>query len=146
VGTLAAVTDKYLDHLGGVRLFSTLSRKELQKVAKAADELDLPEGLAFVQQGEPGHECFVIVEGTASVLIDGSQVNTLGPGDHFGELALLDGGPRTATVVASSPIKVLVIGQRQFASLLEQVPEIARKMLQSLASRIRYLDEQAHGA
>ncbi len=138
------MSDRYLDHLAGVRLFSSLSRKELAKVAKAADELDLPEGKALVTQGEGGHECFVIVEGSASVRIDGNEVATLGPGDHFGELALLDGGPRTATVVATAPIQVLVIGQREFAAVIDDVPELARKLLQSMAARIRELDEQAH--
>ncbi len=144
MGTLRTVSDKYLDHLSGIRLFSSLSRKELGKVAKAVDELSLPEGKELVTQGAPGRECFVIVEGQASVRIDGAEVASLGPGDQFGELALLDGGPRTATVVATSPMQVLVIGQREFASVIDDVPELARKLLESLAARIRELDEQAH--
>lgn len=137
------VSDKYLDHLARVSLLSSLSRKELAKVAKVTDELELPEGRELIAQGSAGHECYVIVEGEASVVIDGNEVATLGPGDHFGELALLDGGPRTATVVAASPIRVLVIGQREFAGVLDEVPELARKLLQSLAARIRELDAQA---
>lgn len=138
------MSDRYLDHLAGVRLFAGLSRKELSKVARAVDELSLPAGKELVAQGAPGHECFVIVEGEASVQIDGDEVAKLGAGDHFGELALLDGGPRTATVVATTPVQVLVIGQREFAAVLDGVPELARKLLQSLAGRVRELDAQAH--
>jgi len=139
------VSDRYLDHLGGVQLFASLSRKELSKVAKAVDELELPSGRELVTQGAAGHECFVIVDGEASVSIDGNEVAQLGPGDHFGELALLDGGARTATVTATSPIKLLVIGQREFAAVLDSVPELARKLLKTLATRLRSLDEQVYG-
>ncbi len=138
------MSEKYLDHLAGVRLFSGLSRKELSKVARAVDELSLPAGKELVVQDAAGHECFVIVEGEASVQIGGVEVATLGPGDHFGELALLDGGPRTATVVATTPVQVLVIGQREFAAVIDDVPELARKLLQSLAGRVRELDAQTH--
>jgi CRP-like cAMP-binding protein len=72
-------------------------------------------------------------------------VADLGPGDHFGELALLDGGPRTATVIARTPLTVLVLGQREFAGVLDSVPGIAHKLLATLATRIRDLDEKAYG-
>lgn len=139
------MSDRYLDHLAGVRLFSSLSRRELGKVAKATDELALPEGKELVTQGAPGHECFVIVEGGAVVTIDGTEVARLGPGDHFGELSLLDGGPRTATVTTTAPTTVLVIGQREFAAVIDAVPELGRKLLESLARRLRDLDEHLHG-
>ena len=76
---------------------------------------------------------------------NGRKVATFGPGDHFGELALLDGGPRTATIVADTPMRVLVIGQREFAGVLDEVPGLAHKVLASLASTIRELDQKAFG-
>ena len=89
----------YLDHLASVPLFSACSKRELQKIAKASDELTIPAGKVLVEQGDTGRECFVLVSGTASVKRGTRKVATLGPGDCVGELSLLDHGPRTATVV-----------------------------------------------
>jgi CRP-like cAMP-binding protein len=137
--------DSYLDSLAKVPLFASMSRRDLQKVAKASDEIDVPEGKVLVEQGSRGREAFVIVEGTATVKRNGRKVATFGPGDHFGELALLDGGSRTATVVADTPMTVLVIGQREFTGVIDEVPNLAHKMLASLASTIRELDQKAYG-
>jgi CRP/FNR family transcriptional regulator, cyclic AMP receptor protein len=87
----------------------------------------------------------VIIEGTATVRRNGRKVATFGPGDHFGELALLDGGPRTATVTADTPLKLLVIGQREFSGVLDEVPGLAQKVMLSLAQTIRSLDQKAYG-
>ncbi len=132
----------YLDHLAQIRLFSSCSNKELAKIAKASDELSLAEGKVLMAQGQPGREAFVIVDGQATVTVGDTDVATLGPGDHVGELALLDGGPRTATVVAKTDMTVLVISQRAFFGLLDEVPGLARKILASLAGMVRELDEQ----
>src|SRR4051794_29090423 len=105
----------YLEHLSQVALFSSCSNRDLQKIAKASDEVTIDEERVLVEQDKPGHEFFVIIEGTAAVKRSNRKIATLGPGDHFGELALFDGGPRTATVVAETPLKVLVLGQREFA-------------------------------
>jgi CRP-like cAMP-binding protein len=137
--------NSYLDSLSQIPLFSSMSRRDLQKIAKASDEIDVPGGKVLVEQGTRGREAFVIIEGNATVKRNGRKVATFGPGDHFGELALLDGGPRTATVVADTPAKVLVIGQREFAGVLDEVPGLARKMLATLASTIRDLDQRAFG-
>ncbi len=88
-------------------------------------------------KGSIGREAFIIVDGTAEVRRNDKKVATLGPGDCFGELALLDHGPRTATVVATTDLKVLVLGAREFAGILDEVPPIAHKLLKSLAARIR---------
>jgi CRP/FNR family cyclic AMP-dependent transcriptional regulator len=136
--------DAYLDHLATVPLFSALSKKDLQKIGRASDEVTVAEGKAVVQEGTTGHEAFVILEGTASVERKGLKVADLGPGQYFGELALLDGGPRTATVIATSPLTVLVLGQREFSGVLDEVPGIAHKLLATLATRIRVLDEKAY--
>lgn len=132
----------YLDHLSQIRLFSSCNAKELAKIARASDELSLPAGKTLTTQGQTGREAFVIVDGGASVEVGGVEVAHLGPGDHVGELALLDGGPRTATVTATSDMTVLVISQRAFFGLLDEVPGLARKILSSLAGMVRELDEQ----
>lgn len=139
-------TAGYLDHLAGIRLFSSCSQRDLTKIAKATDELTVPAGRVLVEQGGSGREAFVIVDGEASVTINGTPMVTLGPGKHFGELALLDGGPRTATVTAQTELTVLVIHQRAFLSLIDEVPGLARKIMTSLAGMVRELDQQIHAA
>lgn len=135
----------YLDHLARVPLFRSLSRRDLQRVGRAADELRVEAGRVLTEQGTVGRECFVIVEGTAAVRRNGRKVATLGPGDAVGELALLDRGPRTATVVAEGPMTVLVIGARELSGLLDDVPALGKKLLAVLASRVRELDGKAFG-
>jgi CRP-like cAMP-binding protein len=137
--------DAYLDHLATVPLFSALSKKDLQKIARASDEIEVEAGRVLVQEGTSGHEAFVILEGRATVERKGLTVADLGPGHYFGELALLDGGPRTATVIATTPLKVLVLGQREFSGVLDSVPGLAHKLLATLATRIRDLDAKAYG-
>ena len=135
----------HTDHLSKVPLFSALSNRELQKVAKASDEIRFPAGKVLVEQDRTGREAFVILEGTAVVKRNGRKVATFGPGDTFGELALLDRGPRTATVEAETDMDVLVLGQREFSGIIDEVPGIAHKLLASLASKVRELDSQAYG-
>ena len=89
----------YLEHLAKVPLFTTCNRKELQKIARAADEVEIDAGRALVEQGAAGHEAFVIIEGQAVVRRNDQDVATLGPGQAFGELAILDGGPRPAAII-----------------------------------------------
>ena len=137
-------TNTYLKHLGSVPLFSSCSTRDLQKIAKASDEIAIDEERVLVEQDAIGHEFFVIIEGEADVKRSNRRIATLGPGDHFGELALFDGGPRTATVVASTPMTVLVLGQREFAGLLDEVPGLAHKVLRNMAIRIRELDAKIY--
>jgi CRP-like cAMP-binding protein len=140
-----ASTSTYLDHLGSVPLFSGLSKKELREVARAADEIDVEEGRELVTEGRTGHEFFLIVGGQAAVRRKGRKVATLGPGQYFGELALLDRGPRSATVVAATDMRLLVLGQREFAGLLEVLPGVAAKLLSTMAKRLRDADSKAVG-
>lgn len=126
-------------------MFRSLSKRDLQRVARSADELRVEPGRVLTEQGTVGRECFVIVEGTAAVRRNGRKVATLGPGDAAGELALLDHGPRTATVVAEGPMTVLVIGARELSALLDDIPNLAKKLLASLAARVRELDAKAFG-
>jgi CRP-like cAMP-binding protein len=137
--------DDYLDHLGSIPLFSALPRKDLQKIAKASDEVSVDAERTLVEEGATGHEAYVIVEGEARVSRNGVDVARLGPGDHFGELALLDGGPRTATVTADTPMRLLVLGQREFSGALDEVPGLTHKLMAQMAGLIRQMDEKAYG-
>jgi CRP/FNR family cyclic AMP-dependent transcriptional regulator len=133
----------YLDHLRNVSLFSSCSTRDLEKIARATDELTVPEGYVLTDQGKTGREAFVIMNGSATVRRNGKKVATLGPGSVVGELSLLDHGPRTATVTADSEATVLVIDQRHFLGVLDEVPALAHKLMASLASRIRDLDRRS---
>ena len=124
--------DIYLDHLAQVPLFSTCSRKDLQKLGKASDEIAVKAGKVLVEEGKPGHEFFLIVDGTAEVRRNNRKVATLGQGQFFGELSLLDRGPRSATVVAETDMTLLVLGQREFAGVIDEVPAMAHKLLAAL--------------
>lgn len=134
-----------VDHLASVPLFSACSNKELQAVARATDQVVVPAGRTLCEQGTIGREAFVIIDGTAEVRINDAQVATVGPGTCVGELSLLDHGPRTATIVAETDLTALVIGVREFAAIIDEVPPIAHKLLQALAARIRALDTQIYG-
>lgn len=137
--------ETYLDHLSSVPLFSACSRRELGKIAKAGDEMSVEAGHVLVTQGDAGRECFIVVDGTATVKRGNRKVASLGPGDCVGELALLDHGPRTATVVADGPMDLFVLGAREFAGVLEDVPSLSRKVMSALAGRVRELDAKVFG-
>ena len=139
-----AASSRYLDHLAEVPLFASCSKRDLQKIAKAADELTVESEREIVTQGATGREAFVVVDGEVAVIRNDKRVTTLGPGACFGELALLDGGPRTASVVTETPTTLLVIGQREFAGLLDEVPGLAHKILTALAVRVRELDHKIY--
>jgi CRP-like cAMP-binding protein len=123
-----------------VPLFSRCTDKELAELSSLVTTLTMPAGKVIVQQGQPGNEFVVIVDGFAVVSIDGQTVATLGPGDFFGEIALLDGGPRTATVTAESDLVAGVMSHAEFASLLMDVPVVTRGILRGLAARLRATD------
>jgi CRP-like cAMP-binding protein len=137
--------DTYLDQLASVPLFSALSKKELQRLARASDEVTVKAGHELVRQGDVGREMFILVGGEATAKRNGRKVATLGPGAAFGELSLLDRGPRTATVTADTECTLLVMGAREFSGVLDDVPGISHKLLSSLASRIRDLDAKLYG-
>ena len=137
--------DAWLNHLAQVPLFADCSKKQLQSVAAASIELTIDTGKVLVREGEAGHEAFVIMEGSATVSRKGETIAQLGVGDVVGELAPLTGGNRTATVVADTPMELLVIGQREFAGLLDEVPGLAVRVLHNLAHRMVELEELAFG-
>jgi CRP/FNR family transcriptional regulator, cyclic AMP receptor protein len=132
-------------HLGGnqkidlirkVPLFARCSRPELKEIAMLADEIDLRAGKEMTRQGAPGREFFVLLEGTADVKKDGRKLNTLGPGDFFGEISLVSREPRTATVTATSPVRALVITDRSFRRLLDDAPRVQTKVMEAMAERL----------
>ena len=134
-----------LEHLRNVPLFSSCSTKDLEKIAKAGDELLMPAGSMIVDQGQTGREAFIVLEGTVTVKRNGKKVATLGAGTVVGELSLLDHGPRTATVVCDTDCRLMLITQRHFLAVVDDVPALAHKLLASLAGRIRELDRQSYG-
>lgn len=137
--------EQYIDQLASVPLFRGMNHKELREIAKATVELTLEADKEFVTQGDVGREAFIIVEGKAEVVRNGKTIAELGPGDCVGELALLDHGPRTASVIAAGPVTVLVLGPREFSGLLDEVPTLSHKILEVLAGRVRELDARTFG-
>jgi CRP-like cAMP-binding protein len=128
--------DRKIELLSHVPLFSGCSKKELRKIAGIADEIDLREGKVLTRQGAPGREFFVLLEGTVDVVRDGKKINELGAGEFFGELALISNIPRTATVTATSPIRALVVVDRDFRRLLKDDVTVAVKVLGTMAERM----------
>ncbi|MEI7859121.1 MAG: cyclic nucleotide-binding domain-containing protein [Acidimicrobiales bacterium] len=131
--------------LKSIWLFSSCTGAELRKIRASLDALTVPAGKVLVEEGRIGQEFFIIVDGKATVTRNGRKVATLSAGDHFGELALLDRRPRSASVTSTTHLDVLVMSQRQFNGLLESVPTIARKLLSALATRLREADAKAFG-
>jgi CRP/FNR family transcriptional regulator, cyclic AMP receptor protein len=135
--------DAFIDHLQQVPLFAACSRKDLQLVARRAEDVKVATGKALISEGETGQEFFVILAGTARVTRQGRKVATLGPGDAFGELALLERAPRNSTIVAETDMELVVLGQREFAGLIDEVPGFARKLLAGMAKRLRDADARS---
>ena len=135
----------FLDDLRRIPLFAGCTKKELERLARAGDEVDMEAGSLLADQGQTGREAFVILAGSVSVRRNGRKVAALGPGAIVGELSLLDHGPRTATVTCDTDCKVFVISQRHFLAVLDDVPTIGHKLMASLAARIRELDRQYYG-
>ena len=136
--------DSKLDHLAQVRLFAALSKKELTTIGRASDEVKIPAGKVVVEEGSTGHEFFLILDGTATVKRGGRKIATLSTGQYFGEMALLDRGPRSATVVADNDMTLLVLGQREFSGVLDEIPGVAHKLLGTMAARLREADSKAN--
>jgi len=135
--------DAFIDHLQQVPLFAACSRKDLQLVAKRAEDVRVAAGRTIISEGETGHEFFVILDGTARITRRGRKIATIGPGDAFGELALLEKAPRNSTIVADTDMELVVLGQREFAGLIDEVPGFARKLLAGMAHRLREADARS---
>jgi CRP/FNR family transcriptional regulator, cyclic AMP receptor protein len=126
-----------IELLKRVPLFAGCSKRELGEIAMLADELDLPDSRNLTRQGTGGWEFIVLVEGAADVFRDGRSVNELGPGDFVGEISLVTGRPRTATVRTRGPSRILVLTAAGFRALMRDVPTIQGKVLAALAARLQ---------
>ena len=136
--------DQKLELLAKVPLLAGLHRKDLEQVGRICDEVDTPAGRVVAREGEYASEFFVIVDGQVAVTRDGQHLRDLGPGDFFGELALLAKIPRTATVSCTSACRFLVLGTREFNSLIADHPSIQAAVLHAVAQRVAGLEP--HGA
>lgn len=131
------VPRKVLEALASQPLFSTCTDDELRRVATLGTAVDVDAGHVLTREGRRGWEFFVVVSGSASCTIEGKEVATYGPGDFFGEMSLLDGGNRSATVVATTPMSVIVIDSREFSSMLATAPATSKRILKVMTARLR---------
>ena len=135
--------DTVLARLAEISIFAPCTRKELHEIARLTTEVSVENGRVLTTEGERGAEFAIVLEGTADVTQRGKVVNQLSPGSHYGEMSLIDDGPRTATVTATSDMTLAVVARNEFSQLLEDVPAVARAILRGLAHRIRDLDGSA---
>ena len=126
--------------LAGVPLFVGFSKRHLQRLAEATDEVRFDRGERIVEEGNPGETLFVLLEGQAKVVRGGKLRTRLVPGDFFGEVSVLDGGPRTASVVAETPVAALRLFRRTVLELVAAEPRLALSLLEGIARRIREID------
>jgi CRP/FNR family transcriptional regulator, cyclic AMP receptor protein len=136
--------DARIRHLQRVPLFSGFNEKELRRVAELARIVDVPAGTAVTQIGEPGNSFFVIIDGTVAVRTPVGTNAQLHPGEFFGEMSLLDGEPRSATIVATTDLRLLVVDRSHFWRLLDETPDLIRGMLTILSRRVRRLEQTVH--
>jgi CRP-like cAMP-binding protein len=137
--------DEKLDLLRRIPLFARLGTREIERLGQLTDEIDLPAGRSLMRQGEAGAELFVIVAGSATVERDGGVVaERCGPGEILGEIALVDGGPRTASVTLDEPSRLLVLSRNAFRSVMDEFPTVREAVLETLAERVRGLDRDAY--
>jgi len=131
-------TNKEIMHrLEGISLFNRCTASDLKIVARHAETIHAESGRTIVREGDEGDALFVVLTGTAEIVRGGTKVGSLGPGDYFGELALLDPAPRAATVIATSDTELAVLGLRMFRVLLRELPPLGAKLLGDLAARVR---------
>ena len=135
--------DEKLELLHGIPIFARFDRKHLERLGMLTEEIDVPAGKVLIRQGELGDDLMILVKGMVAVERDGEKVNKLGPGEFFGEIALIERGPRTATVTTETACRLLVLNHRSFHALMEEFPEVAASVLLTLAHRLRSLEAGA---
>ena len=135
--------DQKLELLKSIPLFAGFGRRELERLGMLTDQVDLPAGRVLMRQDEAGQEAFIIVRGRAEITRDGRVIAERGNGDILGEIALVDEGPRTATVTLTEPSQLLVVGHRDFHTLMDEMPAVRTQVLESLARRVRNLEPDA---
>ena len=131
----------FVEQLADIELFSELSKKELKRVASFMTPITVKAGRDLTVQGRPGREFMIIVEGEATARRDGRVIARFGPGDFFGELAVIAGVPRTATVTADTDMVIEALNRREFSSLLDESSKLARKILVGAVKRLHELEE-----
>jgi CRP/FNR family cyclic AMP-dependent transcriptional regulator len=135
--------DEKMKRLQGVPIFKRCTQRQLRAVARITEVFDAAPESVLTRAGEPGREFYLIYEGTVRVTVSPRKHLRLGPGDFFGEMSLLDGEPRSATVVAETPLRLLVIKSRNFWDLLNEVPALTRNLLLTLSRRVRQAEQSA---
>jgi CRP-like cAMP-binding protein len=136
--------DAKLERLSKVALFSGLTRRQLEHVAEITDEVEVPAGRVLARQGEPAHVAYVIVSGEATISVDDQPVGTIGADEMVGEMGLIDGGPRAATVTAKTDMDLYVIEPGRFGGLLDDVPGLTKELLIAVTRRLRNADRLLH--
>jgi CRP-like cAMP-binding protein len=129
--------DEKLEHLRRVPLFAKMGTRELERLGQLADEVEVGLDKILAEQGAIGHEFFIVLSGRVMVLDGKTPVTTLGPGEFFGEIALLESVPRTMTVRAEGICRLLVIGHREFNALMDEFPTVRMAVMDALAERLR---------
>ena len=137
-----ASRDALADLFQQIPLFAGCTKKDLKLVLSQAERVHVHPGQVLISEGQTGREFFMVLEGTATVSRRGRKVTTLGPGQSFGELALLDPAPRNATVTASTDMELVVLGQREFAKIVDATPGFARSLLSGMAQRVNAADSR----
>jgi CRP-like cAMP-binding protein len=135
-----ASSDPKIDLIRSVPMFANCGPKDLQRIAQLVEEVDLPDGQVLMREGDTGAEMFVISSGSARVERGGQVVGEFGPGSVLGEMALVSEGSRNATVTAVGPVKALVVGHREFHSLMDDHPKFRGKVYEGLAGKVRGLE------
>ena len=135
--------DEVVDRLAGVTFFEGFDDKELARVAELAEVVEAEEGTHLTEQGKPGLECFVILEGHAGVYVGEDKIAVNREGEVVGEMALIEHGPRIATVIAESPMRLLQFDAKRFRMLLDEMPKASQRIMTELSRRLRERDLQA---
>jgi CRP-like cAMP-binding protein len=137
------MADDKLKLLASVPLFARCGRKDLERIGRLAEEIDVPAGKVLMREGEIGQEFFLIVSGKVKIERNGKLLRNLGPGDFTGEIALVQEEPRTATATCETDCRLLVVAHREFHTMLDQNPEFRRSVMGALADRIRRLEPES---
>jgi CRP/FNR family transcriptional regulator, cyclic AMP receptor protein len=129
--------DDKIERLEEVGLLAECSRRQLRAIARISEVIEVPEDTVLARSGAPGEDFFLILDGSARVEVSPRKRSRLKPGEYFGEMSLLDGGPRSASVIAETPLRLLVIKRRDFSTLLREAPELTQSLLATLSRRLR---------
>lgn len=130
-----------VSHIKAIPLFAKLSQKELAEVARHCDEVDVPKGQVLADQDTPGAECFIVVSGEISIRRNNRKIGSKGAGEIVGEMALLDSLPRSATLATAADSQLLVFSRKDFRRIVDAMPLVSRKLLETLSERLRATDK-----